>query len=41
MSPEHALCRLGGNLYTPPACLLNHKVIQQAILCALCFPRKC
>ncbi|PRP73428.1 hypothetical protein PROFUN_16701, partial [Planoprotostelium fungivorum] len=28
-----------GNLYTPPACLLNHKVVQQAILCALYFYR--
>ncbi|PRP72881.1 hypothetical protein PROFUN_17142, partial [Planoprotostelium fungivorum] len=23
---------LGGNLYTPPACLLNHKVLRQALL---------
>ncbi|PRP73763.1 protein kinase C delta type-like [Planoprotostelium fungivorum] len=28
---------LGGNLYTLPACLLNHKVVRQALLCALCF----
>ncbi|PRP73358.1 hypothetical protein PROFUN_16792 [Planoprotostelium fungivorum] len=32
MCSEHALCRLGGNLYTLPACLLNHKVVRQALL---------
>ncbi|PRP74602.1 hypothetical protein PROFUN_15877 [Planoprotostelium fungivorum] len=26
MHSQYALCRLVRNLYTPPACLLNHKV---------------
>ncbi|PRP72836.1 hypothetical protein PROFUN_15295, partial [Planoprotostelium fungivorum] len=31
------VCGLGRNICTSPACLLNHFVVQQALLCALRF----